>query len=119
MQKSQHLARLGELIAQKYLQQKGFRLITKNYFLRGGEIDLIMEDDDIMIFVEVKTRRNQKFGHADEAINPRKKRKLIRAVFHYLKEKKVKKPWRTDLVHIHLKGGFRAHIKHIPHIFLC
>lgn len=123
MLNSQEIARMGELIAQKFLEKKGFRLCARNFFIRGGEIDLVMEDNDIMIFVEVKTRTSRKFGSGEEAINYHKKRKLIRAIFHYLKKNQIHKQWRADLISIdflpasaHTKA--KAKIKHIPHIFL-
>lgn len=69
----------GEAIACKILEKRGYRLVEKNFTIRGGEIDLIMEKGDELIFVEVKTRRNDHYGSPLESITPQKKQRMIRA----------------------------------------
>ncbi|MGL4676494.1 MAG: YraN family protein [Brevinema sp.] len=55
------LGKIGEQIAKKYLIDKGFEFITENYFTIKGEIDLIFKENETLIFVEVKTRKNKKY----------------------------------------------------------
>ncbi len=110
--------RAGETLAVKFLEQKGFRLIKRNHRIRGGELDLIMENDDIMIFVEVKTRTTANFGEPEDSLTPVQTRKIIRAILHWLGENPAKKPWRCDLVGIRFVSPLRANIKHIPNILL-
>ena len=74
----------GEEIACKVLEKKGYRLLSRNYTVRGGEIDLVMEKGDEIVFVEVKTRRNDHYGDALESITPQKKKRILRAAEIYL-----------------------------------
>lgn len=74
----------GEDIAAAVLTKRGYRLLVKNYCIRGGEIDLIMAKGKELVFVEVKTRRNDSFGAALESITPQKKNRLVQAAKVYL-----------------------------------
>lgn len=70
--------------AAAYLQQQGLTLLQRNYQTRRGEIDLIMRDQDTLVFVEVRYRRQADYGHALETITHRKQHKLITAAQYYL-----------------------------------
>ena len=74
----------GEDVAARALEKQGYRLLTKNYCIRGGEIDLIMAKGQELIFVEVKTRRNACFGTPFESITEQKKNRMVRAAKVYL-----------------------------------
>lgn len=115
--KCKDLGDLGENLACGHLTAKGYTLITKNYFIRGGEIDLILKKDGIIVFVEVKTRRTGKFGAAADALTPNKKRKLLRAIGTYLATLKGFTNWRADLVAIDFTSYNRANITHYKNIF--
>lgn len=114
---SQKTGAIGEYIALKYLTGKGYTFIQKNYRIAGGEIDLILEKDDIIIFVEVKCRTKTGFGDGEEAINNYKKQKLLRAIEIFINKYKTNKEWRCDLISIMLKDNNKALIKHFPDIF--
>ncbi|TKI06929.1 YraN family protein [Martelella alba] len=75
---------LAEAHARRYLEQAGLRFVAANMQVRGGEIDLIMQDDCAWVFVEVRYRRNGDFGDAAESITPRKQRRLLRAAAIWL-----------------------------------
>jgi putative endonuclease len=80
------LGRRGEELACKYLKKAGYKILELNYRGRLGEIDLVAEDGDCLVFVEVKTRSSLDFGHPFESINSRKQQQLIRAAREYLAE---------------------------------
>jgi putative endonuclease len=72
------LGRRGEELAARYLTQRGYQLIERNWRCNQGEIDLIVRHDGATVFVEVKTRSSIAFGHPFEAITPRKLARLRR-----------------------------------------
>ena len=91
-----------ENLACKYLVDKGFKLIEKNFNCRVGEIDLIMKDNDSLVFVEVRYRRSNSFGSGAESITTSKQSKLIKTASLYLQQhaKLNKYPTRFDVVSI-------------------
>ncbi len=76
----------AEKLAATYLVNNGLKLVVQNYHCRFGEIDLIMKDAKILVFVEVRLRSNAKFGSAGASITPQKQQKLIAAAQHYLQQ---------------------------------
>lgn len=74
----------AEALAADYLQARGLTLVERNYRCRGGEIDLIVKDGDTVVFVEVRLRRNDKFGGAAASIGASKRARLKYAARHYL-----------------------------------
>lgn len=76
--------KLGEDVARKYLEDKGYIIIGQNYRNKYGEIDLIARDRNNLVFVEVKTRIGEQFGLPEDAINKDKIRRLIRNSQAYL-----------------------------------
>ncbi len=93
----------GNLIedkAQKHLAQQGLKPVDKNYLCRSGEIDLIMIDNNTLVFVEVRYRKNSKFGSAAESVNWQKQQKLIKTAQHFIQSQKKWQnlPCRFDVV---------------------
>lgn len=74
----------SEIIASDYLKKKGYKILEVNYKNKVGEIDVIAKDKDYIVFVEVKSRTSQKFGHPFEAIDERKQQKIYAAASLYL-----------------------------------
>src|SRR5579883_2093998 len=74
---SQGLGRTGERLAGEHLIRCGYRVLERNFRCRYGEIDLVAEDEQDLIFVEVKTRRGDAYGRPEEAVTRRKQRKII------------------------------------------
>ncbi len=105
----------GELLAQQFLEQKGFMIIQKNYRIQGGEIDLITQKDGYTVFFEVKTRKSSTFGLAEDAITYHKRRNLLRAMYTYLCDHPAPK-WRFDLLALDIRSKV-AYIKHYQDIF--
>lgn len=81
----------AEKLALKFLRKQRLVLIEANFNCRYGEIDLIMRDGDYLVFIEVRYRKDQRFGGALQSIDRRKQSKLRRSAEHYLLQKK-----RTD-----------------------
>lgn len=74
----------AEATAQKYLKQQGLRVVASNYHCRLGEIDLIMQDGDTLVFVEVRCRAEHAQVSAAESITPAKMRKIRQTAAHYM-----------------------------------
>lgn len=118
----------GEVLAEKYLKNKGFDILEKNFQnpsgKRLGEIDIIAFDkkEKNLVFVEVKTRRirNQQVSLPEENITRQKLRKLNKiASFYLLKNNLQGHPFRFDGLAIQIDSDKKiAKIKHIPNIFL-
>lgn len=77
-----------ETQARDYLIQRGLRLVVENYHCRFGEIDLIMLEQDVLCFIEVKFRKSQGYGGAISAIPPQKQRKIIKTALFFIAEHK-------------------------------
>jgi putative endonuclease len=85
--------------AAKYLQKLGYQILTKNFTIRGGEVDLVARDGNILVFVEVKMRSNTAFGSALESITPWKIQALQKTALFYIRRFEWgDKPYRFDLV---------------------
>lgn len=109
--------RLGEEIAKKYLQANRYAIIEQNYRTRRAEIDLIALYKGILIFVEVRTKKGEKFGMPEESFNQSKKNKLINNARAYVAKKRWKKEYRIDAVCIVLDNNYRVNrINHYENI---
>ena len=84
----QGAGRVAEMQALAFLERNGMHLLQKNYRCYSGEIDLIMQDRDDIVFVEVRSRANSNYGSAVESVTLTKQRKLCKAAIHFLQLKK-------------------------------
>lgn len=75
---------IAEKKALTYLLEQGLTLVLQNYYCRFGELDLIMQDQDTLVFIEVRYRKNSQCGGALASINQSKQRKIIKTASHYL-----------------------------------
>lgn len=87
------------------MQQHGLKLITRNYRCRFGEIDLLLQDKETLVFVEVRLRSSKDFGGAAASIDARKQTKLIRTAQHYLATLSHIPPCRFDAVLLSSPGN--------------
>lgn len=78
------VGREGEEAAARFLEGRGYRIVARNVRFRHGEIDIVAEDEGALVFVEVKTRRSDRFGTAAEAVNGAKQRQLVALASLYL-----------------------------------
>ncbi len=107
----------GEDLAAKFLEQKGLKVLERNYRFERGEIDLIAEEGDELVFVEVKTRRSTKFGTPEDAVTEKKQEQVHTVADGYLFEHDVNnRPCRFDVVAIEFKNG-KTEIRHIQNAF--
>ncbi|MDO8429175.1 MAG: YraN family protein [Candidatus Daviesbacteria bacterium] len=89
----------GENLACEHLNKLGYKIIERNFRIRGGEIDIIALDKDELVFVEVKTRYSHQFGLPLESITPWKIKFILKAaLFYILKVKWGDRPYRLDAV---------------------
>jgi len=105
MQNKDQVWRIGEEVARKYLGDKGYRIIEQNYRTRYSEIDLIVERNNVLIFVEVRTKRNNNFVSPEESINQKKLKKLYWNAENYMNIKKYKGQSRIDAICIILDSN--------------
>ena len=115
------LGNLGENLALKYLKNKGWEFIERNFRSYFGEIDLILKDKETLVFVEVKTRFSKSYGYPEEAVTPRKIRSLIKTVQYFkLKHPNLPDSLRIDVIAIDLdpKEEKLLNLRHIKNITL-
>ena len=96
------LGRMGEDLACRELERRGYAIVARRYRRRNGELDIIARDGDTTVFVEVKSRRGRAFGRAAEAVDFRKRRRIARLAKGYvIRHRLTDRPCRFDVVSIH------------------
>jgi putative endonuclease len=90
----------GEQRARQHLERQGLKFVAANFRCKGGEIDLVMEDGDVLVFVEVRKRADRSFGGAAASVTPAKQARLIIAAQRYLQRYREPPPCRFDVVAI-------------------
>lgn len=99
------LGQWGEdLVAAEY-QEKGFAVVNRNWRTRYGELDIVVENADFLVFVEVKTRKSKKFGEGFEAVDELKQDKLSTTAELYMVEYPTEKQVRFDVVSVFAPRG--------------
>src|SRR5215510_2383234 len=104
MKHNQHIGKWGEDTATEYFTQRGYEIIARNARTPYGEIDLVAKQSDIIIFIEVKTRTNNKMGLPEESISLRKRHHMLAAADHYAAEHEIDH-WQIDVLSIEGKPG--------------
>lgn len=108
----------GESAAEEYLRRKGYRILARNVRSSLGELDLVAEDDQVLVFVEVKARRTDAFGGAIHAVHHRKQEKLIQLAAQYLARHHIKdRLCRFDVVLLQGPNAVAPQIEHIQNAF--
>ncbi|MFH1375282.1 MAG: YraN family protein [Patescibacteria group bacterium] len=93
--------RKGEKLAARFLESKGLSILERNFHTRFGEVDIIANDCDTIVFVEVKLRRSRRFGTAIESVDEEKLEKVTAAGERWLQVQGFERaPWRVDVVAI-------------------
>ncbi|MEW5958601.1 MAG: YraN family protein [Chloroflexota bacterium] len=113
MDRRKQTGQQGEAIAVSYLIGQGYRLVQRNWRAPIGELDIIMEEGDCLVFVEVRTRQGERFGSPEESITPAKQARLIELAQTYLVETRTAcRSWRIDVVAVQLGPGL-PQVNHI------
>jgi len=105
----QEVGRLGEKAAQKFLKKRGYRIREVGFRCPRGEIDIIAQQKDYLVFVEVRTKSNLDFGTPEESITQAKKKKLVALALTYTNtHENLPLLWRIDVVAVELDGKGRT-----------
>jgi putative endonuclease len=114
------LGRWGEKRCEIFLKKKGLKKLARNFSCKTGEIDLVMvAPDTTIVFVEVRTRADEKFGPPESSITHAKKTKLLRTARYFLATQKIEdRPFRFDVVAIVLGQKGREQIRHYENAFV-
>ncbi len=114
------LGRQGEDLAAAYLAQQGYLVVTRNWRIRSGELDIVARDGEWLVFVEVRTRRSRggastlALGSPEESITPRKQLQLVALADAYLFEMRWDGFWRIDVIALELRAdGTVARMNHL------
>ena len=114
---NKELGKYGELLSRKYLIDKGYYLKEVNYKNKLGEIDIIVQKDNVIVFIEVKTRKNTKYGLPRESINYKKQMKIRKVAEEYIIRNKIRNTdFRFDVMEVLFKDK-KYKIKHIINAF--
>jgi len=100
MHHNQKIGKLGQQIAIKFLQSKNYEILAENIYFRKGEIDILARKNNILRFIEVKTRTNLKFGYPEEAISEKKKEHLESAINNYIEKNDINQEYRLEIISI-------------------
>ena len=110
------LGKEGEKIAQAFLLNQGYQILTTNWQFGHAEIDILALKNDILAVVEVKTRTTDKYGEPETFVSDKKKKLLIRAVNHYVEKYDLSVEIRFDIISI-IKNKYTESLTHIEDAF--
>lgn len=116
MRNNRSLGIIGEDYAENYLKNEGYSLLERNWTLGHKEIDLIVKKDNVIVFVEVKTRKSTAFGQPEEAVSRQKMKLIMQAAEHYLEQTTYDRV-RFDVISIRFLENNRIDFLHIEDAF--
>ncbi len=111
------LGKKGEDAAVRYLRQKGYEILERNWVYERYEIDIIARDEKFIVFAEVKTRSSSQWGNPEEAVSKGKIKRIVEAADFYLNENDIDSPARFDIIAV-IWDGQKFEIDHIDDAFL-
>lgn len=111
------LGNKGEAFAAEHYKKLGFTVTARNYSCRGGEIDIIAENEEYIVFVEVKTRSENSLYEPSEAVDFRKQKRLTIAATRYLTELESEKQPQFDVFEVYIKDGRIFKVRRIENAF--
>lgn len=118
---TQKIGQAGEKAACRYLKQKGYKILARNYQKAEGkiigEIDIVAQKGDTVAFVEVKTRSGEAFGLPCEFVTKSKQQRIIRTSYTYIMEHRLDANYRFDIIEVLHDGRKIKTLRHIPHAF--
>ena len=107
----------GEIIAQEHLKKKGYEILECNWRFKKAEIDVICQKDDVLIFVEVKTRKSDYFGKPEEFVSKKKEKLMFLAANEYMEQ--INHDWeiRFDIISIIAPRDGEVELNHFQDAF--
>jgi len=116
---TRRLGQRGEKLARKYLQKKGYRYLKSNFMTNRGEVDLIMQDGETIVFVEVKCRKEDHRAGGEMLVNISKRYKMETAARRFVHIHKLhSRPLRFDVIAMVTDENAKPEIKHHINIFV-
>jgi putative endonuclease len=114
---TQEFGELGERIAERWLRRRGWRVVQRRFRTGHRDIDLVVEQGDLVVFVEVKARRGADFGDPVEAVNWSKQQQLVRSASIWIdRHGRPSESYRFDVVGV-LVEGERVRVRHVANAF--
>lgn len=111
MKHNQRIGKWGEEAVAAYLMERGYAIVARNARTPYGEIDIVVRQADVTIFVEVKTRTSNKMGLPEESVNLRKQAHMLACAEHYAAENAIDH-WQIDVISVEGKVGLEPKITH-------
>ena len=105
------VGRYGEQIAADFLRKKGYVILACGYRSYRGEIDIIAQKDEVVAFVEVKTRKNQSYLPASAAVGREKQRRIIATAEHWISQQESDAQFSFDIIEVYTEDKTIRHIK--------
>lgn len=109
----------GEIAAKRYLKRKGYKILETNFQCRFGEIDIIAQDRNCLVFCEVKTRSDGMLALPQESVTYTKQQKMIKTALFYLQKTDVNMASRFDVVAISQQSDGKMKVEHLENVFSC
>lgn len=118
MYQKHKVGKIGEELAEKYIINKGYQIIEKNFSCKQGEIDIIAQDKDEIVIIEVKTRTQTKYGTPSESVNNQKQNHILRVAEYYIHFKNLQNRYiRIDVIEVYFYKLGKCKINHIKQAF--
>ena len=115
MSNSNDIGKIGEDIACKFLERNNFKIIERNFECKQGEIDIIAIDKEELVFIEVKTRSNHKFGEGINAVDNYKQKHIYKSASYYIFKRNLEREFiRFDVIEIYIQN--KITIKHLKNV---
>lgn len=113
---TQNVGKFGEDEAVKYLKQKGYRILDRNFSCNRGEIDIVALDKKEIVFIEIKSRKSLKYGLSSEAVTKYKLNHIYKTAEYYLYVRNLEKePTRIDVIEIYIKDN-KVIVNHLKQV---
>lgn len=113
MEQRYEIGKKGEDYATKYLEEKGYQIIQRNFMCKQGEIDIIAKEKEEYVFIEVKTRQNLHYGMPSEAVTTKKQKHIWNATKYYIYSHKLENQYiRFDIIEVY-KNKQKFYLNHI------
>jgi putative endonuclease len=113
----QALGRWGEAVAVEYLKANGYTVLGRNLRTLHGELDIVASKDNLLVFVEVKTRSSHSFAYPEDSVTPRKQAHMLSAAEDYLQQHPESgETWQFDVIAVEGQPGGKPEITHFENV---